>query len=147
MQTVTAFTVPMFHSSPKYLVDTDWIVHYLRGKHGDIVSRLLELVSEGLLAVSIISVAELYHGVYKSTRPEENLKGIENFFSDVEVLTIGEGIAKRFGREKVALHNKRTPIDGFDLFIGCTALEYGLILLTNNIKHYKCIEGLKIESL
>lgn len=66
MQTATTFTVPMFHYSPKYLVDTDWIVHYLRGKHEGIIFRLSELVLEGLLAKSrsIINVLRLMVLIY-----------------------------------------------------------------------------------
>uniref|UniRef100_A0A7C2IWE4 Polymerase nucleotidyl transferase domain-containing protein n=1 Tax=Ammonifex degensii TaxID=42838 RepID=A0A7C2IWE4_9THEO len=42
----------------KFLIDTDWIVFYLRGRE-PYVSTLKRLQKEGL-AVSVISVAELY---------------------------------------------------------------------------------------
>jgi predicted nucleic acid-binding protein len=45
-----------------YLVDTDWVIHYLNGR-GQIVDRIKALIKDGL-AVSIISLAELYEGVY-----------------------------------------------------------------------------------
>jgi predicted nucleic acid-binding protein len=47
-----------------YLVDTDWIIDFLKGKR-EIVDRLSSLVNKGL-AISIISLAELYEGVYAS---------------------------------------------------------------------------------
>jgi len=55
-----------------YLIDTDWIIHYLNG-YKEVVKKLSSLRNEGL-AISIISLAELYEGVYYSTRPVENEK-------------------------------------------------------------------------
>jgi predicted nucleic acid-binding protein len=48
-----------------YLIDTDWVIHYLNG-HKEIVQKLKSLKKEGL-ALSVISLAELYEGVYYST--------------------------------------------------------------------------------
>jgi len=50
-----------------YLLDTDWIIHYLNG-YREVVKKLSTLRKEGL-AISIVSLAELYEGVYYSTRP------------------------------------------------------------------------------
>ena len=46
----------------QYLVDTDWAIHYLNDHEG-IVQRLQELQRQEGLALSIISLAELYEGV------------------------------------------------------------------------------------
>ena len=46
----------------QYLIDTDWVIHYLHA-HLAIVARLDELHPQGL-ALSIVSLAELYEGVY-----------------------------------------------------------------------------------
>ena len=51
--------------TPSYLIDNDWIIHYLNGQR-EIVKRLVSLRKEGL-AISVISLAELYEGVYYST--------------------------------------------------------------------------------
>ena len=48
--------------SLRYLIDTDWAIHYLNG-HPAIVTRLDGLKTTGL-ALSVISLAELYEGVY-----------------------------------------------------------------------------------
>jgi hypothetical protein len=62
----------------RYLVDTDWVIHYLNGR-ADIVTRIQELSPLGI-AMSVISLAELYEGVYccsTRARPHgyENLHG------------------------------------------------------------------------
>jgi predicted nucleic acid-binding protein len=56
--------------NPAYLVDTDWVIHYLNGNK-KIVATLSSLGS-GQLAMSVNSLAELYEGVYYSTNPERN---------------------------------------------------------------------------
>ena len=55
----------------QHLVDTDWAIHYLNDHEG-IVPRLRELQRQHSLALSIISLAELYEGVYYSREPEED---------------------------------------------------------------------------
>ena len=63
--------------SLQYLMDTDWVIHYLHA-HPAIVARLDELQPQGL-ALSIISLAELYEGVYYSRDPEGDEQDLTNF--------------------------------------------------------------------
>ena len=56
--------------NPSYLIDTDWIIHYLNGNK-EVVQRLISLKKEGL-SISVISLAELYEGAYYSTDPLGN---------------------------------------------------------------------------
>jgi len=53
----------------KYLLDTDWAVYYLRGKKS-IIKAIDEYREEGI-AISTISIAELYDGIYRSPNPEQ----------------------------------------------------------------------------
>ena len=69
----------------RYLVDTDWVIHYLNG-NPNIVVKLLELRDHGL-ALSIVSLAELYEGVYFSAAPERN----EQPLRSSETLTFSSG--------------------------------------------------------
>jgi tRNA(fMet)-specific endonuclease VapC len=50
-------------------------------------------------------------------------------------------------KEKVRLRKSGTPInDDFDLLIGATAIKNNLILVTDNLKDFKCPEGIRIEN-
>jgi predicted nucleic acid-binding protein len=53
----------------KYLIDTDWVINHLRGT-GRVTDKLEELADSGL-ALSIISLAELYEGIFRSTNPDK----------------------------------------------------------------------------
>ena len=82
-------------------VDTTWIIEYLRGNQ-EIVQRLDSLRDVGP-AVAIISVAEPYEGVYRSSNPSGNESRLMDFLTGVTVLGIDEDVCRVFGRERARL--------------------------------------------
>jgi tRNA(fMet)-specific endonuclease VapC len=128
-----------------YLIDTDWIIHYLNGNSG-IVEKIGLLEKEGL-ATSVISVAELYEGIYYSTDPAGNEKALDDFLSGISTLSIEDEVYKVFGKERGRLRQEKKTIGDFDLLIASTCLHHKLTLLTNNRRHYEMVDGLNILSL
>jgi tRNA(fMet)-specific endonuclease VapC len=129
----------------RHLLDTDWVIHYLNAHQG-IVERLCGLIDEGL-GLSIISLAELYEGVYYSRDPEGDEQDLNDFLRGVRVLGIDEAICKIFGKERGRLRAAGMIVGDLDLLIGATALHHDLTLLTNNRRHVERIEGIRIESV
>jgi tRNA(fMet)-specific endonuclease VapC len=129
----------------RYLMDTDWVIHYLNGRD-DIVRRLDELQPEGL-GLSVISLAELYEGIFYSTDPQGNEQDLNDFLRGVQVIGIDEDACKVFGRERGRLRKAGQLIGDFDLLIASTGLHYGVTVLTNNRQHFERVEGLQIESI
>lgn len=127
----------------KYLIDTGWIIHSLRGEDR-IIRKLLSLKDEGL-AISVVSLAELYEGVYRSKEPALSEKILKDFLTGVSVLGIDEEICRIFGQQKENLRRKGKTIGDFDLLIASTCLHHDLTLLTANIKHFEMVEILTIE--
>ena len=130
--------------SLQYLIDTDWVIHYLHA-HAAIVARLDELQPQGL-ALSVISLAELYEGVFYSRDPEGDERDLQDFLRGVTLLGIDDDTCRIFGRERGRLRAAGTLRGDFDL-IGATALHHNLTLLTDNRRHFERIDGLRIESL
>jgi tRNA(fMet)-specific endonuclease VapC len=128
----------------RYLLDTDWVIHYLNAHQG-IVERLHGLIDEGL-GLSIISLAELYEGVYYSRDPEGDEQDLNNFLRGIRVLGVDEAICKIFGKERGRLRAAGMLVGDLDLLIGATAIHHDLTLLSNNHRHFDRIEGLRIES-
>jgi tRNA(fMet)-specific endonuclease VapC len=126
-----------------YLIDTDWIIDFLKGKE-KVVAKLKSLADRGL-AISIISLAELYEGIYASANPEKHLKSLSGFLTGVTVLGIDDGICAIFGKQRLILRKAGRLIDNFDLLIAATCLHYKLRLMTDNLGHFKRIKELKIE--
>jgi len=127
------------------LMDTDWVIHYLHA-HPAIVARLDALQPHGV-ALSLISLAQLYKGVYYSRDPEGDEQDLTNFLRGVTVLGLDTDIAKTFGRERGRLRAAGTLIGDLDLLIGATALHHNLTLLTNNRSHFERMAGLQMESI
>ena len=129
----------------KYLIDTDWIIDHLNGLDR-VRLRLEKLASEGL-AISVLSLAEVYEGVLYSRNPQESENTLEEFLPGIITLGINEEICKIFGKERGRLRKKGQIIGDIDIFIASTCLYYDLVLLTNNVSHFERIVNLNIISL
>ena len=125
-----------------YLIDTDWIIDHFNQQE-KITRKLNDLIPEGI-ALSIISLAELYEGVIYSKDPAKSQKVLSTFIKEFPALELNESICKIFGLERGKLRQKKKVVSDFDLLIASTCLHHNLTLLTNNRKHYKMVDGLKI---
>lgn len=125
-----------------FLIDTDWVIDHLHNME-KVVRKLRELAPQGL-ALSVVSLAELYEGIYYSTNPSGNEKALQRFLTGISILGISEGICKIFGQERGRLRGEGKTISDFDLLIASTCLHNNLTLLTHNIKHFEMVENLKI---
>ena len=95
--------------------------------------------------ISIITYIELYYGAINSKNVEKNIRQVEEFARQVDVISIDE-VIHQYAVEKVKLRKAGTPIDDFDLLIGATALTYGFTIVTENIKHLGKIGNIEIEN-
>lgn len=125
----------------KYRIDTDWVIDHLH-RVERVTRRLEELAPEGL-ALSIISLAALYEGVYYSRHPVESAAALQRFLDpDLALLGLDEETCKPCGKERGRLRAAGMMVGDCDLLIGATALRHNLTLLTNNRRHFERIESL-----
>ncbi|MGO8788895.1 MAG: type II toxin-antitoxin system VapC family toxin [Terriglobia bacterium] len=127
-----------------FLVDTDWVIDHFNGV--ETVTRHLQALRAQGLALSIISVAELWEGVHFSKDPARSEALLTEFLSGVIILGIDEEICRRFGQLRGSLRSAGKLVGDFDLLVAASALRHDLTLLTNNRRHFERIEGLRIES-
>jgi tRNA(fMet)-specific endonuclease VapC len=130
--------------SLSFLIDTDWVIDHLNAV-AEVTRRLKELEPQGL-ALSIISAAELWEGVYFSRDQKRSQMMLEAFLSGVTILNLDEEVCKRFGHLRGSMRKRGQIMGDFDLLIAATALRHNLTLLTNNRKHFAGIAGLQIRS-
>ena len=77
----------------KYLIDTDWVIDHLKGEER-VVKQLEELASEGV-AISVISLAEIYEGVYHSRDPAKSQRLLDEFLApDLDVIIVDQEICR-----------------------------------------------------
>jgi tRNA(fMet)-specific endonuclease VapC len=127
-----------------YLLDTDTCIYWLKGVQS--VREHLEAVGIDMIAISTITVGELYFGAYNSVKVAENLTRAETFVKQIAVLPLSDAALKTFGQIKADLRKQGQVVADFDLLIASTALAEPWILVTNNTRHYARIPGLRLEN-
>ncbi|MBF0202583.1 MAG: PIN domain-containing protein, partial [Desulfamplus sp.] len=117
----------------KYILDTDICVYWL--KKDDRIEQ--NAVSVGLenIAISFMTLSELYYGAQKSQRVDENLSAISLLTAKISVVESNDQICASFGKLKATLEKYGMIIDDADLFIAACALSTEATLVTNNTKH------------
>ena len=128
------------------MVDTNWAVDYMHGVQ-EVVQRFGHLSQEGI-GISIISLAELYHGVYRAADQQDAELAVQSFLGEVEgIVPLEEPACRIFAMERVRLRSIGLPIEDLDLLIGAIAIHHGLTLLTNNRRHFGRLPGLNLISV
>lgn len=127
----------------KYLVDSDWVVDYLAGKQQAI--SLLSSVWQDGFAISLITLGEIYEGIYYGRDPQESEAVFHQFLHSANVLSLNRSIMQRFARIRGDLRRRGQLIGDPDILIAATALYYDLTLLTRNQKHFQRISFLKAQ--
>jgi tRNA(fMet)-specific endonuclease VapC len=127
-----------------FLIDTDTIIYNLKGN--DAVTKNLQRHFEDPIKVSVITLMELYFGAYKSEKVAVNLAKVRTLENSFEVIAADKGSAEIYGMLKATLEKYGTPLDDFDLIIAACAMAHNLTLVTNNIKHFSRVEGLKLTN-
>jgi tRNA(fMet)-specific endonuclease VapC len=127
-----------------YLLDTDTVIFSLKGHPA--VQRNLRFHLRDPLRICVTTLMELYYGAHKSQKVTSNLAKIKALEDSVEVISVGKESAEVFGICKAQLEKAGNPLDDFDLLIASCALTHNLTLVTNNVKHFKRIDGLKLAN-
>ncbi len=128
----------------KYMLDTNIVIYVIKRRPLEI----LEVFNAhaGLMCISSITLAELLHGVEKSSMISQNMRKVEDFVSRLEVLSYDSSAASHYGDIRADLEKKGTPIGVNDLHIAGHARSESLILVSNNIREFERVEGLRLEN-
>lgn len=114
------------------------------------IDKLTENREEEIFGLSVITVSELLHGVYRADSTKRRLKRsayVEKVIELFPIYVFEISIARIYAELWSDLSKKGLQVGAHDLIIGSTALSLGFSLVTNNIRHFERIEGLKIEIL
>lgn len=128
-----------------YMLDTN-ICIYVMKHHPPEVRERLRKIAIGDVFISGIVLAELWYGIGKSQHREKNKAALENFLQYCAVQDWPHEAAPVYGELRAALEKKGAVIGGNDLFIAAHAKHLGATLVTNNVKEFKRISGLKVEN-
>ena len=126
-----------------YLLDTSICVFFLRNQYG--VAQRMRQLGQDKCFISDVTVAELMFGAYRSANVQKNLELVKQFVAAVQVVPFAEGI-DTYSREKARLWAEGTPVEDFDLLIAASAITRGLVMVTDNIRHFEHVRNIKIEN-
>ena len=129
----------------KYLLDTNICIYIIKKKPEEVIKRFLKMKPDSI-GISSITVSELYYGVAKSSKPDENTIALEQFILPLTILNFSKEDSIAYGRLRAKLEQKGKLIGAMDMLIAAQALNRDLILVTNNEREFKKIEGLSIEN-
>lgn len=129
---------------PRFLLDTNICIYVIRERP----ARLRETfaAAAGRMALSSITLAELQHGVERSSDPPRNQRVLDDFCSRLMVLDYGARAAIHYGAIRASLERAGLSIGVNDLHIAAHARSEGLVLVTNNRREFDRIEGLQVEN-
>jgi len=127
---------------PSFLLDTNFCIHFIRGRAW--ARSALAMVQVLDVAISAVTVGELYEGAHRSDAPTRELATAEAFLKPFVVVPLGREEAMEWGLIEARLRKAGNPIEAEDSMIAATAHRHGLTLITGNIKHFARVKGLKV---
>ena len=128
----------------KYMLDTNILIYTIRKRPKKVRDAFKEY--SDYLSMSTITLGELICGAEKSSQPTRNLADIEALAARVDVLPFDNQAAQHFGQVRAELAKAGKPIGPYDLMIAGHARSRGLILVTNNLREFKRVPGLRLEN-
>jgi len=126
-----------------YLLDTNMVVALLKG-HANVLALVRQVGTSDLYLCAPVE-AELWFGVFKSGRPEENRRRLLTLLAWLPSLPFAGEATRRFGEIRATLTRQGTPIGPYDLQIAAIALAQGLTLVTHNTREFARVPGLLLE--
>jgi len=127
-----------------FLIDTDTIVFSLR-QQGAVLDQFKNHRND-LKAISVITYGELVFGAYRSAHTTRNMATVRRIGELFPIIQVTKPIIETFAEIKASLMMRSRQLDDMDLMIAATALCDNYTLITNNIRHFSVIDGLKIEN-
>jgi len=128
-----------------YILDTNICIYLMKGNDPSLLDRVEEEGMPGL-ALSSVTVAELEYGVAKSLYPDKNRLRLYGFLAPFEIISFDGQDDESFGMIRTFLERRGTPIGPYDLQIAAQCLARDFCLVTNNVREFERIPGLRIEN-
>lgn len=132
----------------QFLLDTNILIEFVHGNRA-IINRIMQAGFDRC-CMSVVSLQELYYGAYKAKEKnqvyfDQEMVRIGKLRERFKVLPLPEE-ADGYGQIKMELRKKGSLVDEFDMLIGGHALMAGLTVVTDNVKHFDPMPGVKVEN-
>lgn len=130
-----------------YMLDTNICIYVMKQKPEAVLRRFKETIEAGdSLCISSITLAELEYGMQHSSAPARNERMLLQFLAPITILPFDARAASAYGEIRAYLQSRGTPIGPLDTLIAAHARAEGLNLVTNNVREFARVPGLKVEN-
>jgi len=128
----------------KWMLDTDTCIALIKRQPRELIKRL-QAKAVGDVGISSITLAELRHGVAKSTRLEQNRAALDQFLLPLDIAAFDDLAADAYGSVRAALEIAGKPIGPLDTLIAGHAVSLNVVLVTHNVVEFKRVKGLRVD--
>ena len=135
-------TVSPSPTGNRILVDTD-VYSYIFGDREE-AKYFLPYLTGKILAVSFMTVAEVYSGAYKKNWGDHKLTKLEHHLKNCAILPYDIGVCLKWAEINSDSEKAGHPIETADCWIAACALKYDCQLATNNKRHFEHIMALNL---
>ena len=97
-------------------------------------------------AVSVVTMAELLYGAKLSTKPKQARDAFNAFIRHLEVIAWSAPAAEHYAEIRANLKLRGEMIGANDLLIAAHARSLNSVLVTNNVREFRRVKGLKVEN-
>jgi tRNA(fMet)-specific endonuclease VapC len=129
----------------RFLLDTNICIYIRRRRPPAVLARFRQL-KPGEAVLSVISYGELAYGAEKSQFRERARRQLAELAGLLPVLELPSRAGEIYGSIRGALAARGDMIGNNDLWIAAHAKAAGLILVTNNEREFRRIDGLEIQN-
>lgn len=129
-------------SGANIVLDTCIVSYLMRG--GEQAKAYLPHVQDKLMAISFITVGELYYGSEKARWGEPKRKQLETALRNFVVIPYDHEIARCYGRLVAERQRQGIPIAPNDAWIAACTVRHRVPLVTHNPKDFTAIDNLNV---
>jgi len=128
-----------------YLLDTNILSVLVRDPRTPALLGHIARVGDENIFTSVIVAAELRYGAVKkgSERLQER---IDQILGALPVIDFTDKMSRTYAAIRTGLEATGQPIGGNDLLIAAQALFLGSVLVTDNEREFRRVEGLRVEN-
>jgi tRNA(fMet)-specific endonuclease VapC len=130
---------------PPALIDTDILSAVMRQHLSALSHARAYLAVHNHLTFSIITRYEILRGLHAKNASAQ-LAAFELLCDVSRILPLTDAIVARAATIYANLHQHGTLIGDADILIAAAGLEHGLVVVTNNQRHYQRIAGIQLEN-
>lgn len=128
----------------RYMLDTNICIYTLKNKPPQV--RELFNQQHGRMCISSVVLMELLFGAEKSMHAAAALEVVESFAARLAVLDFDVQAASHSAQIRAELQKAGTPIGTYDLMIAGHARSRGLVVVSNNLREFNRVSGLRVEN-